>query len=77
MSAPRVVVVARGDALVWVQDGRGWLAERESAAGGFTPWRELSTESSVPGLGGYVLTQAEVARLVPPPISHSEEQNHD
>jgi hypothetical protein len=27
-----------------------------------------------PGIGGFVLTQAEVARLVPPPISNTQEE---
>lgn len=64
---PLVVVLAQGRSIIWVQDGRGWLADRLPGGDAFTPWRELGEESA-PGIGGFVLTQAEVARLVPPPI---------
>jgi len=61
------VVLAQGRTLVWVQNGRGWLADRVPGTDDFTPWRELGEETA-PGIGGFVLTQAEVARLVPPSI---------
>lgn len=61
------MVLAQGRTLVWVQNGRGWLADRVPGTDTFTPWRPLGEESA-PGIGGFVLTQAEVARLVPPPI---------
>lgn len=71
--SPLVVVLAQGRTLVWVQNGRGWLADRVPGTDGFTPWRELGEETA-PGIGGFVLTQAEVARLVPPPISNTQEE---
>ena len=60
---PLVVEVLLGAALLWVQGGRLWRADRLSRDGGFTPWREVD---DAPGVGGRVLTQDEVARLVAP-----------
>jgi hypothetical protein len=76
---PLVVVLDHGRALAWVQHGRMWLAYRRPTpdlvsygqvrgeVACFSPWYEV-TEDASPDFGGFVLTQAEVARLVPPPV---------
>lgn len=52
-----------GAALLWVQGGRLWRADRLDGAA-YAPWVEVVDVA--PGLGGRVLTQHEVARLVAP-----------
>lgn len=64
---PLVAELAQGRTRVWVQDGHGWIADRLPGQDAFTPWRPLDDEAA-PDIGGRVLTQAEVAQLVPPPI---------
>ena len=61
MSAPLVFAV--GQSLFWSQNGRLYRADRMCRGSGFTPWK-LTDEA--PGMGGDVLTAAEVARLVAP-----------
>jgi hypothetical protein len=61
--SPLVVEALQGAALLWVQGGRLWRADRLNRDGGFTPWVEVD---DAPGIGGRVLTEAEVARLVAP-----------
>ena len=58
MSAREPLVVNVGNGVVvWIQNGRGWQLRPDGA------W--LPVESDVvPGLGGDVLTQSEVNRLV-------------
>ena len=62
-----VFALQHGKLLVWVENGRAWTCERQPGALlRFTPWVELTNES-LPDVGGFVLTHAEVARLTPPP----------
>ena len=58
-----VVEVDRGASLIWVEGGKLWRADRLCRDGGFTPWRLVD---DAPGVGGQVLTDAEVSRLVAP-----------
>lgn len=60
---PLVVEVDRDAALLWVQGGKLWRADRLCRGAGFTPWRQVD---DAPGIGGVVLTDAEVSRLVAP-----------
>jgi len=60
---PLVVEVLLGAALLWVQGGRLWCAKRIDGDA-FGPWCEVTDVA--PGVGGRVLTQDEVARLVAP-----------
>lgn len=69
MRPPLVVEVMGGAALLWVQHGRLWRADRLCREGGFTAWVEVT---EAPGIGGRVLTQSEVARLVAPYIAAGE-----
>lgn len=67
MNGPLVFALELGRLLVWVEDGRGYLAERipGTTQTAYTPWRRLA-EETLPGVGGRVLTASEVARLVAP-----------
>jgi hypothetical protein len=60
-----VVEVANGAHLLWVEGGRLWRADQLSRGSGYTPWMPVT--DVVPGLGGRVLADAEVARLIAPP----------
>jgi hypothetical protein len=63
MSHRLVVLVDDGRTLLWVQAGRIWRADLLCRESGFTPWRVVD---DAPGVGGRVLDDAEIARLVPP-----------
>lgn len=59
-----LVVEAAGGVLLWVQGGRLWRADpAPGVQRGYTPWVETD---DAPGIGGRVLTEREVARLVAP-----------
>lgn len=80
MRPPLVVEVLLGAALLWVQHGRLWACERIAgdafSAWAYGPWREVTDVA--PGLGGRVLTQDEVARLVAPyGVEVSKGTNHE
>jgi hypothetical protein len=60
---PLVVEVDRGAALLWVEAGKLWRADRLCRGAGYTPWVQVF---DAPGVGGEVLSDADVARLVAP-----------
>lgn len=66
MSAALVVEVCGGAHLLWVQSGLMWRSDRVRAGPGYTPWERVT--DLAPGLGGRVLTDSEVARLVAPEV---------
>lgn len=59
-----VVDVNHGGHLLWVENGKLWRADQLSSGAGYTQWQQVT--DVVPGLGGRVLTDDEVARLVAP-----------
>ena len=71
---PFVVSVLGGRHLLWYQNGRLWIADcltgwaEEWRPVAFSPWTELTEKDAAPGLGGRVLSQQEVGRLVAPHI---------
>jgi len=71
-SSPFVVSVLGGRHLLWYQNGRLWIADcltgwaEEWRPVAFSPWTELTEKDAAPGLGGRVLTQQEIGRLVAP-----------
>lgn len=59
-----VVEVDHGAHLLWVEGGKLWRADQLSRGSGYSPWAPVA--DVVPGLGGRVLTDDEVSRLVAP-----------
>ena len=59
-----VVEVGHGAHLLWVEGGKLWRADQLSRGSGYSAWAPVA--DVVPGLGGRVLTDAEVSRLVAP-----------
>jgi hypothetical protein len=70
-----VVSVHGGAVLLWSHNKRLWRSDRLSRDGGFSPWREVT---DAPGIGGRVLTESEVAKLVAPfGVETSKGRHHE
>lgn len=61
---PLVVEVDHGAHLLWVEGGKLWRADQLSRGSGYSAWRQVVDDA--PGVGGRVLTDDEVSRLVAP-----------
>jgi hypothetical protein len=70
-----VAEVHGGASLLLVDAGRLWRCDRLSRDGGFSPWREVT---DAPGIGGRILSESEVSRLVAPyGVGASKGQSHE